>query len=355
MLDEIARRRVFASVTSPERLASLYVSSDQLAGLRGDERPEAQLMRALASKPQPQRVHVIGPSGAGKTSMILKVLGDLASRTTEHEILIVNVGDDPARLDTPAAFMRTVVQLVQLQGYRFTNVDQDALRNAAADERTRTGRQVEHRAGLNAPVVSYTAGLKEAYETAKFGDNPARAREDFEDVLLLVGKDHRPVIVIDDTEHFVTAQAGSVEVDSVHNLYNNAIRSLAEIESVDLVVAMNPRYEQVDVVSEVARRFAFSTVTVPALPADSDEPRLAAILQRRLDRHEIAVRVAEVVDGQALAQIEAVYFANEHDLRDVLDLAADAATSAVRDGALRISSRHVKSLLDARMGQIKRP
>jgi hypothetical protein len=53
MLEQIARHRVFASVTAIEELAGLYVSSDQLAGLQGDERPEAQLMRPLFDELQP--------------------------------------------------------------------------------------------------------------------------------------------------------------------------------------------------------------------------------------------------------------------------------------------------------------
>lgn len=58
-------------------------------------------MRPLAEEPSPQRFQVIGPSGAGKTSFIFKVLGDLARRTgleRAHEVLVVNVGDDPNRL-----------------------------------------------------------------------------------------------------------------------------------------------------------------------------------------------------------------------------------------------------------------
>ena len=91
MLEQIARHRVFASVTAIEELAGLYVSSDQLAGLHGDERPEAQLMRPLFDEPQPQRSQVVGPSGAGKTGFIFKVLGDLARRTAAgraHEVLV---------------------------------------------------------------------------------------------------------------------------------------------------------------------------------------------------------------------------------------------------------------------------
>jgi GTPase SAR1 family protein len=350
MLAQIAGLRAFASVTEPVRLAEMYVTSDQLAGLRGDDRPETQLMRALAQEAPPQRVQIVGATGAGKTSLILRVLGDLARRNLPgppHEVLVVNVGDDPNRLSSPATFMRTIVQLVQLQGYRFATVDQSALRDAAADERIMVGRQVEHRLGLNAPVVSYSAGLREAYEQHRFGDNPARAREDFEDVLRTVSADYRPVVVIDDTEHFVATSNGQIDVESVHNLYHHAIRSLAEI-TIDLIVAVHHHYSEVAVVNEVAARYGFMRVDVASLPTERDRSGLALILQRRLQRNGIETDVADVVEPEALAQMQGLYFVNGHNLREVLDLADAAARGAHDERAERIAERHVQPLLNRR-------
>lgn len=351
MLETIATHRVFASVTAAEDLVDLYVTSDRLLGLRGDDRPEAQLMRVLANQPPPQFVHVVGQSGAGKTSMILRVLADLARRKTSnvgrpHEVLIFNVGDDPARLASPAMFMRTLVQLVARQGHRFASVDPDVLQAAASDERWHTGAQVDHSVTVDARVVSYSAGLKEAYETAKFGDDPARARQDFEDVVQLVSAEHRPVIVIDDTEHFVRRGADGVDADSIGNLFHHAIRTLAALKRVDVIVAMHPRYDEVATVHEVIQRFGFLRVDVPSLAAERDDPGLAAILQRRLDRHNIGAAISDVVTAETIGQLESVYFLRDHDLRQVLDLAAQAATAAYRDGAERVERRHLQPLLD---------
>lgn len=351
MLETIATNHVFASVTAPADLVDLYVPSDRLIGLRGDHRPEAQLMRALANQPPPQFVRVVGQSGTGKTSMTLRVLADLARRETSnvgrpHEVLMFNVGDDPARLVSPAVFMRTIVQLVARQGHRFGSVDPDVLRAAAADERTHTGPQVDHTATIDAKVVSYSAGLKEAYETAKFGDDPARAREDFEDVLQLVSVEHRPVIVIDDTEHFVGRGVDGVDAESVSNLFDHAVRTLADLQRVDVVIAMHPRYEEVDAVREVTDRFGFLRVDVPSLPAERQAPGLGAILQRRLERHNIDAALDDVVAPETLQQLETVYFLKAHDLRQVLDLAARAATAAYRDAAERVERRHLQPLLE---------
>lgn len=57
-------------------------------------------MDALVTQEPPQRVHVVGPSGAGKTSLVLRVIADLARRQLDiaHEVLILRVGDRPERL-----------------------------------------------------------------------------------------------------------------------------------------------------------------------------------------------------------------------------------------------------------------
>jgi hypothetical protein len=353
MLETIARERVFASVTRDEDLVDLYVRSEVLIGAQGDARPEAQLMRALTNESPPRFVQVIGPAGAGKTSMILRVLADLARREATtlprpHEVLVVNVGDDPARLSSPATFMHTMVQLIAHQGHRFASVDPDVLTAAAADETTMTGPQIDHRAMLDAKFFSYSAGLKEAYEMAKFGKDPARARHDFEDVLKLVSADYRPVIVIDDTEHFVHPGAnGGVDTESVSNLFRHAVHALAELDKVDVVIAIHPKYRDVPAVQEVTSRFAFLPVDVPALRPDSDTPGLAAILTRRLEHHGIQTPVTELVADQVISQLEGYYFTNAHDLRAVLDLATAAASAAAaEEGATMIEPRHLQPLLD---------
>ena len=199
---------------------------------------------------------------------------------------------------------------------------------------------------LDAKVASYSANLKKAYETAKFGDDPARAREDFEDVLKLVSAEYRPVLVIDDTEHFVRQGEDGVDADSVRNLFHNGIRALAELERIDLVIASHPRYDEVEAVGEVTSRFGFRRVDVATLSPESENPGLGSILQRRLDRHGVDANVAEVIAADVVSQLETVYFLREHDLRQVLDLAAQAAGVAAAEDAQQIERRHLQPLLD---------
>lgn len=195
--------------------------------------------------------------------------------------------------------------------------------------------------------MSYSLGLKQAYETTKFGTDAVRAREDFEDVLTYVSAEHRPVVVIDDTEHFVHRGAdGGVDVESVTNLFHNGIRALAELQKVDVVVAIHPKYRDVPEVQDVGERFGFISVEVPALRAESDTPGLAEILGKRIERYNVNAALGEVMGPEALCQLEGMYFANGHDLRKALDLAAGAAARAWDEGAARVEPRHLQPLLD---------
>ncbi|HEX8121274.1 MAG TPA: hypothetical protein VF549_08420 [Solirubrobacteraceae bacterium] len=350
VLDRVAAARAFRSVHTPPELVGMYVSSAQLSGASGGERPETRLYEALTAD-TPQRVHVIGESGAGKTGMILKVVGDLSVRELErpYETLIVNVGANPEQLHSGMEFLRAIVQQIARQGHRFASVDPGDLAAAAADQRTRTGTAVEHRAGVGA-VVNYQVTIKEVVEAGTTSDNAAQARQDFEDVLKEVSKGYRPLIVIDDTEHFVSGVDGKLDVETVTNLYDHAIRALAGF-AVDVIVAMHPHYQQVAAVTDVIERFGFLSIPVAALPAPaSDTSALEAILQRRIDRHAIGARVGDVVSAQALAQLSALYFTSAHNLRTVLNVADEAAVVAAAAGATTIGPQHVQPILDSMAG-----
>lgn len=352
-LREIYDLRTFDDATTDERRTRVYVPSGEL-GFVGDARPEAQLMHALADEAAPQRLHVVGPSGAGKTSLILRVVGDLARRELDRrpEVLILRVGDRPGSLASPDAVMKLVLDTIAVEGHRFSNVGEDVLRAAAADERTQTGTQVEHRVGLSAPVVSYAASIKEAYETMGFGQNPARVRHDLEDVLARVSAaGYRPALVLDDTEKFISPGAnGSVDEESVENLYHHGVRALGEL-AVDLVVAMHPRFETVARVREVVDRLAMPRLDVPELPADADEPALRRILERRMERDEIHSVLDDVIDRDAVEDLQLLYHERDRDLRSVLRVAHLAAEHALGRDVTAIAAPDVREVVrQARTG-----
>ncbi|HEY1833725.1 MAG TPA: hypothetical protein VGG08_04750 [Solirubrobacteraceae bacterium] len=346
-LQRIHDTRAFDDATDDERRARVYVGSREL-GLPEADRPETELMRALAEDPAPQRLHVVGPSGAGKTSLILRVVADLLRREMHehHEVLILRVGDRPDRLGSPEEVMKMVLETIAVEGHRFSSIDQDKLLAAAADEVTRTPTQVEHQAGITAPVVNYQATIKEAYQTAGFGQNAAQVRHDLEDILGQVrGAGFRPVLVLDDTEKFVSpGPEGAVDRTSVENLYHHGVRVLGEMQ-LDLVVAMHPRFEDVERVTEVVQRLGLRRINVPNLPADADAPALSRILERRMERDGIQDDLDNVIELAAIEDLQVLYHERDQDLRSVLTLAHSAARRALLRGGTRIEAKDVRTVV----------
>jgi transcription termination factor Rho len=111
-------------------------------------------MDALVTHEPPQRVHVVGPSGAGETSLVLRVIADLARRQLDiaHEVLILRVGDRPERLSSGEEVMKTVLVTIAVEGHRFSNISPQVLQAAAADQRTQTPRAGRAPRRLGRPV-----------------------------------------------------------------------------------------------------------------------------------------------------------------------------------------------------------
>jgi hypothetical protein len=346
-LQRVYERRIFDDATTDEQRARVYVRSGEL-GFRGDERPEVQLMRALVEEDAPQLRHVVGPSGAGKTSLIVRVVVDLAKRKlpTQPEVLVLRIGDQPQNLESPEAVMKQVLDTIRVEGYRFSNVDYGALAAVGATERAATGTQVEHRGGLTAPGVTYSASIKEAFETMSFGQNPVQVRRDLEDVLRLVGDaGYRPVLVLDDTEKFVSPRhEGTIDEESIGNLYHHGVRSLAELP-VDLIVAMHPRFEEVTRVKEVTERFGIPQIDVLQLPAGEDEPVLGRILERRIESDGLGVKLYSLIERAAVEDLQVLYHERESNLRSVLRLAHDAAGRALQTESGVVLARHVREVV----------
>jgi Cdc6-like AAA superfamily ATPase len=340
-------RGVFASVTTAVDLVERYVGSAELAGMQGDDRPETQIMRALCDGAPGQRVHVYGDGGQGKTSLILRVLADIGRRELPRppHALVLNTGDEPSKLGSPTSFMRLVLGMIKVNGYRFETVDPVLLRDALSEGEAHTPAIVTHHAGISAPVLSYQAQLTEAFKVATFGTDSPQVRNDFQDVVREVARDYRPIIVIDDTDHFATADG--LDEDAISNLYHHGIRTLCELHDppLDVVVALQRAFRGVANVADVEERFGFLAVEAPQLPAHHDVA-LNHILARRLIAAEVKTPLEDLVTSEAVAQLQGAYFIHKHDLRWVLDRAQRALELARDENAERVAPRHVQRVLN---------
>lgn len=184
-------------------------------------------MHALCDLKPGQRIHVCGHGCQGKTSLVLRVLADLSRRELPRSphALVLNTGDAPEELASPTRFMRLVLGLIGVNGYKFANVDPAVLRDALSETETHTPATVTHRSGINAQVLTYQADLQEAFKTATFGTDSSKVRSDFQDVVREVARDYRPIVVIDDTDHFATAD-GTLDNDAISNLYHHGVCTL---------------------------------------------------------------------------------------------------------------------------------
>jgi hypothetical protein len=164
-----------------------------------------------------------------------------------------------------------------------------------------------------------------------------------------VTKDYRAVIVIDDTDHFAASGPdGKLDVEAISNLYHHGVRTLAGFDELDVIVAIQPHFQQVEPVTDVERRYNFEAVHVATLAADKDELTLSLVLGRRLRNANITATVDDLIHPQALAELQGVYFTASHDFRRVLECADEAARLAADDGADQIAPRHVQHVLEQR-------
>jgi Cdc6-like AAA superfamily ATPase len=337
-------RAVAAALMPPQTdadLVGVYVPG----GSFGGPRPDAELFRSLYHEPPGQRIIVRGESGSGKTSLILRVIGDVGALDgSSCEPFRITVGDVDM-IESVTAFLQSLLGTIASQEGRFANIDAEVLAEAAAIEQTTMRRHVTHRVGLHAPV-SYQAELKEPVETFKTATTPTQLREHLNDILArIAAAGFRPLVVIDDTDRFARLDAdGRPQVESIYKLLTNAVHVLCEAEPpIDVIVAVHPRYADVDAYEETRVRFGFTVHETPRLPVEDriDPPPLAAILERRLRRHRIEEDIAGLIDREALIALEAVYVEREGNMREVLRVAQAACLQADADGAAVLGAQHV--------------
>lgn len=344
-LRTVRDRRLFDDATTDALRARFYMRPGEM-GI--SPRADRRLMLALRDEQEPLLLGVVGAAGAGKTSLIMRVLADLVAEKAEPSIetLILRVGEAPDALTAPAEMMKLVLGTIEAQRFTFSNVDPRLLREAAADTVEETPARAGHEFRIDAKVASYATQIEERYAQFAYGDNPARIRQSLQDVLAIVrDAGHRPILVLDDTEKFVAVEGDGQGLDAVANLYNHGVRALASLP-VDLVIAVHPRFEELEAVSDVSERFAARRIEVPALGPEAEPVPLAEILARRLERGGLPdTPLAAVIEADAVAHLQLLYHDRDSDLRSVLKVAHAAADHALGRQISTIEARDVRAVV----------
>lgn len=344
-LSQVHQERLFDDATTDAERRLYYVRSGEL-GI--EPRADRQLMEHLKHGPLPQRVQVTGPSGAGKTSLIMRVLADLEAERLDpgYEVLILRVGERPDDLASGESMIKLVLDTIATQSFRFSNVDPRVFEEAAADRTTQTPTRINHEFGIDGRIANYSTQIEEAFEALEFGKNSARLRQDLEDVVRIVAEGgYRPVLVLDDTEKFVApGPEGELDTASIANLYHHGVRVLGEFD-LDLVVAMHPRFEEAPHVKEVSERLGIARIEVPRLAPDQEPAAIEKILRRRLERGGVEAALDEVITTEAVGDLQLLYHERQSDLRSVLKIAHAAVEHALDRGAGVLEARDIRSVV----------
>ncbi len=340
-LTEAHRAAALASTVDPVALAAAHVHFDRLSGTAELEHVLFNALRGSAAA----RFEIHGPDGAGKSSTIARVVRDLtALDDAAHEALWLSVGD-PRALDGTLAFAQHLIATVAGQAYRFASNIQAAIQGAGADEVTVHEEQTTRHAeiAVDARVISgrYGLDLAERFSDLKWGAQPQSAKSDLEAIvtaLRVAGR--RPLVVIDDTEKFALTADGAIDEEALVGLVAHAIPMMAEL-GVDVLVATHPRFAGC-AAYEKARTKWLKRTSIPSLSLRVDDGLpLGAIINRHLAAHGVQSRWSEIFEPTVLHQLQTLYFANDRNLRTVLDRAQASVDIGAADAAALVRPNHL--------------
>lgn len=343
-LSEVVRASALVPPSQPDDLARAHVFFDELTGGRAVER---ELFAALDGE-MPCRAEVIGATGAGKSSVIAKVVSDVTARESDdHEALVLRAADDTGVLASPGAFAQHILHTVRTQDFRFDTAVRERLRESGATAVTETAPvatgSLEVGADLKVVKGAYRQELQDRYEQRSWGQSAANARQELEELVELI-KAHgiRPVFVIDDTDKFAGGASGEIDESSLEKLFSNAISFLDELV-VEFIVAVHPRFTDVATYTVASAKHLGVHVEIPPLPLAARP--LERILERHLAARDIAFPVDELIAPAAVHMLQMVYVLSGGDLRRTLNAAAQCASHADEARAGRVEVEHVYAAL----------
>ena len=330
LLAQLQERSAFDPAPRHDALYEVHVPFDEITGATGCE---GALNAAIRSG---RRVALVGPAGAGKSSVTAHVLGPLVEGLAPL-LVPVAVGVDGSDIATDQrAFARHLLGLLRRQIGK--SLPDRAGRPGL--EAPRRQRQVTstRRATMGPPWL--TVELSREIQ-AVLDDTAETARELLEqvrDVLAVVTEAGlRPVLVLDDTDKWINSP-WQPDVRRIRaGFFGSVIRVIAEDLSAAAVVAVHDSYRG-DPAYEAAQGFLDTTVDVPPLTSSAAVERI------------LARRVELSLDG---AQDTAWRLLHDDALDALFAHYADGATRNIRRRVLYIAHAALTEAVDAQAEQIR--
>ena len=313
------------------QLALDHVAFDDLTGREAFESAALRDVTADTSA-----VAVVGPIGAGKSSLIAAVCGRLPE---SHVALRVPVtgADDPTHVSTLAALaLSSALSAVEMDHYQ-----RSALERERADRVTQTHAPIGITGGrlgggrFPAGVDVELGSLREEYQTQRLAGERLVGLDRL--ISILVSHERQPVFVLEDTE---AAIGGANRTEVADQIFDGPIRAfMREVDAACLIAVQ----EHIAAQSASFQRLAPELRLVP-LPTFDDAAghlALAAIVDHRLSIHGLPGTSGDVVGDDAFQVLLAFYRETNRSIRHVLAALQSATEHAADMGSALVRAPHV--------------
>ncbi len=339
-LDGLWRDRVFNPHPLGPDLDAYYVPFDELLGNRATE---DRLVTAAAGG---GRVAVVGPTGSGKSSLLIRIFGPLSP---DFAALRISTGFEAEQtLTDPKAFAQHVCRALARQATDAAHMSveqRDEVLRATSDRTHKPARERSIKGNLGFPVWllqgSLGVDLKQSVENI---DQDRSASEIIAGLVGIIQKiqtaEPQAVLLLDDTDRWLTVETGAPRSTLVNGFFSRVFRMIADLP-IGLAVAVHEAYLAFPGYQEAARNFIDTAIQLPTLPSRSG---LAPVLQQRLDAHETGMSVDALLSNDALDLLMRSYRLHRS-LRTIILAVQTSLGIAIDAGVNRISEAHVRAAL----------
>jgi hypothetical protein len=334
LIEKIATQGVFQPRRNFIHLAQDHVPFDDLVGEEAYE--STALSRATEGTGM---VGVVGPRGAGKSSLIAYVCSQLPETHVALRIPVTGA-DDPTSVSVVAAVaLSQALDDLDLEQYQ-----REALERPRADETARETQPGGLRGGtlgggpVPGAVHAELATLREQVTTNRLASERLGGLDRL--ITILVARRLNPVFVLEDTE----AAIGGADSAKVADAFlRGPVQAFAnELDAVTLIAMQDVFKESPEFAQLTA---TMSLIEIPRLDTDRSRTALAAIMENRLNQHELESRPEQVVGDDAFELLLGFYDETDRNLRFSLaalqsaaEYANDMRAECIRGGHMRAAT-----------------
>ena len=334
LIEAAADRAVFQPRHHFAQLAVDHVSFD---GLLGGNQVEARALARILS--DETVVGVIGPRGAGKSSLIAHVCAQLPGTHTALRVPVTGA-DDPTDVSAIAA-----VALSQaLSDLDLERHQREALERARADERTAERTPAGVRGGtigggpIPAELNAELATLRQEIATNPLAVDRLAGLERL--ITILVARELEPVFVLEDTE---AAIGGAEDTKVAEGFLSGPLHAFVHEVRAPLLIAIQDVFTDLPAFAELAPGMAL--VEIPTLDRPRGRQALTAIIVNRLEQHELSSDARDLIGADGLDLLVGFYEEAGRNLRFTLAALQSGVEYAAEMRAECVGTGHVRAAI----------